>query len=296
MHITRSIPVLHTRKSDWKVDRALLGKHLHIGLPMGFQMSIVAIGTLAVQVRLNMLGTNAVAAFTTAMRVDGLAVFCLASLGLAVATFVAQNYGAGHMERIRVGVRQALIISVGISVVMSFTLITFGEPILQMFVGEDAQIVVSMAHEYLVINGMLYVLLGVLFITRNALQGLGRTLAPTVSGLLELGMRVAAAIVLGDLFGFTGVVWGTPLAWIAAICLLVPSWIMARKSLEQNDDGAPASVDAGEPRSVANPDANVVETAVTRAADAVVETDMVPEPERVRLSETGAFPVTVVAS
>ena len=296
IYLMRSIPVLHTRKSDWKVDRALLGKHLHIGLPMGFQMSIVAIGTLAVQVRLNMLGTNAVAAFTTAMRVDGLAVFCLASLGLAVATFVAQNYGAGHMERIRVGVRQALIISVGISVVMSFTLITFGEPILQMFVGEDAQIVVSMAHEYLVINGMLYVLLGVLFITRNALQGLGRTLAPTVSGLLELGMRVAAAIVLGDLFGFTGVVWGTPLAWIAAICLLVPSWIMARKSLEQNDDGAPASVDAGEPRSVANPDANVVETAVTRAADAVVETDMVPEPERVRLSETGAFPVTVVAS
>lgn len=165
-------------------------------------MSIVAIGTLAVQVRLNMLSTNAVAAYTTAMRVDGLAVFFLASLGLAVATFVAQNYGAGHMERIRVGVRQALMISVGISVVMSITLITLGEPILRMFVGGEAQIVVEMAHEYLVINGMLYVVLGFLFITRNALQGLGRTLVPTVSGLLELGMRVAAAIVLDDLFDY----------------------------------------------------------------------------------------------
>ena len=291
VYLMRSIPVLHTRKSDWKVDRALLGKHLRIGLPMGFQMSIVAIGTLAVQVRLNMLGTNAVAAYTTAMRVDGLAVFFLASLGLAVATFVAQNYGAGHMERIRVGVRQALMISVGISVVMSITLITLGEPILRMFVGGEAQIVVEMAHEYLVINGMLYVVLGFLFITRNALQGLGRTLVPTVSGLLELGMRVAAAIVLGDLFGFTGVVWGTPLAWIAASCLLIPSWIMAKKSLNQADDGASA-VEDQHPESLAEGDvmdAVVVETDVESAGVAVAE-------RKAESRETGTFPVTVVAS
>lgn len=291
VYLMRSIPVLHTRRSDWKADRALLGKHLRIGLPMGFQMSIVAIGTLAVQVRLNMLGTNAVAAYTTALRVDGLAVFFLASLGLAVATFVAQNYGAGHMERIRVGVRQALMISVGISVVMSVTLITLGEPILRMFVGKDEQTVVSMAHEYLVINGMLYVVLGFLFITRNALQGLGRTLVPTVSGLLELGMRVAAAIVLGDLFGFTGVVWGTPLAWIAASALLVPSWIMAKRSLIQTDDGAAAPLETQGLEPAAEGDmANVV-------VETNADTTGAEGPERqARSSETGTFPVTVVAS
>lgn len=276
IYLMRSIPVLHTCKSDWKVDRALLGKHLRIGLPMGFQMSIVAIGALAVQVRLNMLGTNAVAAYTTAMRVDGLAVFCLASLGLAVATFVAQNYGAGNMERIRVGVRQALVISVGLSVVMSFTLITFGEPILRTFVGREEQVVVSMAHEYLVINGILYVVLGFLFVTRNALQGLGRTLAPTISGVLELGMRVAAAIVLGDLFGYTGVVWGAPLAWIAASCLLVPSWMMAKRSLVQADGASASAAES---------------TAETAAETAATLADGKAGP-----SEPGAVPLTIAAS
>ncbi|MFT0846992.1 MATE family efflux transporter [Actinomycetaceae bacterium L2_0104] len=257
VYLMRAIPALHTRREDWKLRRSVLGQHIRIGLPMGFQMSIIALGTLAVQVRLNTLGSEAVAAYTTAARVDGLAVAFLSSLGLAVATFVAQNYGAGRIERIRTGVRQAMVISVGLSIVLTFTLITAGNGIVRSFVGDGEETVVALAHEYLMINGMLYVLLGFLFITRSALQGLGRTLIPTISGLLELGMRVAAAIVLGDLFGFAGIVWGSPLAWTAATMLLIPAWVIARRSLETSTsepataeisdvlvvDGAPAAED-----------------------------------------------------
>ncbi|HUX69578.1 MAG TPA: MATE family efflux transporter, partial [Cellulomonadaceae bacterium] len=94
-YVRRRVPVLHLHRDDWRVTRADLARHLRLGLPMGFQMSIIAIGALAVQVRLNSLGAEAVAAYTTAARVDGLAVALLQSLGLAVSTFVAQNYGAG---------------------------------------------------------------------------------------------------------------------------------------------------------------------------------------------------------
>lgn len=251
IHLMHSIPALRTHREDWRLARAVLGSHLRIGLPMGFQMSIIAIGALAVQVRLNTLGAQAVAAYTTAVRVDGLAVAFLASLGLAVATFVAQNYGAGYVERIRTGVRHVMLISVGVSIVLTITLITAGGPIVRSFVGAGEEGVVAMAHEYLVINGLLYVLLGFLFVTRSALQGLGRTLIPTISGILELGMRVAAAIVLGDLFGFTGIVWGSPLAWMAASMLLVPAWIVARRSLdssveEAGGDAAPSDGEASD--------------------------------------------------
>jgi len=105
--VRRSVRVLHLHRDDWRVTRGDLARHLRLGLPMGFQASIIAIGALAVQVRLNSLGADAVAAYTTATRVDKLAVALLASLGLAVSTFVAQNHGAGRPDRIRLGVIQA---------------------------------------------------------------------------------------------------------------------------------------------------------------------------------------------
>ena len=231
VYVRRSVPALHISKADLRVSREELARHLHLGLPMGFQASIIAIGALAVQVRLNTLGSSAVAAYTTAARVDGLAVAFLASLGLAVATFAAQNYGAGEFDRIRVGVRQSIWISIGGGLALGLLLVAAGAPIVRSFVGDGAQDVVEMAHWFLVINGLMYWVLGLLFVTRNALQGLGQTLVPTMSGVFELVMRVVAAIILGGMFGFDGIVWSNPLAWIGAAVLLVPAWYSTRKAL-----------------------------------------------------------------
>ncbi|MDN6487340.1 MAG: MATE family efflux transporter [Ancrocorticia sp.] len=230
-YLVRSIEALHVGRADWRVGAAALGRQLKIGLPMGFQQSIIAIGTLAVQVSLNGLGATAVAAYTTATRVDGLAVAFLMSLGLAVSTFTAQNLGAGYTERIKTGVRQALVMSFVVSLFLSVTLVSAGNPIVRSFVGSGEETVVAMAHEYLVINGTLYVVLGVLFVTRSALQGLGRTLIPTLAGVLELAMRVSAAVVLSQVLGFQGIVSANPLAWIGASMLLVPAGIVARRKL-----------------------------------------------------------------
>ncbi len=243
-YVVRHIPLLHVRREDWHVTRAELAHHLGIGLPMGFQASIIAIGTLAVQVRLNTLGPDAVAAYTTATRVDGLAVAFLASLGLAVSTFVAQNYGAGEVGRIRTGARQGVIMSLIAAGMLGVLLVGGGNAIVRLFVGRGADDVVEMAHWFLVVNGSLYAVLGVLFVARGALQGLGRTLVPTVSGVLELIMRAGAAVLLGGIFGFTGIVWANPLAWIAAAVLLVPAWVRARRALFARTSGADGGHDA----------------------------------------------------
>ena len=91
-----------------------------------------------------------------------------------------------------------------------------------------------MAHQYLVINGACYVILGILFVTRSALQGLGRTLIPTLAGILELTMRVGAAVILSQALGFEGIVSANPLAWIGATMLLIPSWFLAKRALPED--------------------------------------------------------------
>lgn len=229
IYVRKSLPTLHIEKRHWHISKEDIKLHLHLGLPMGFQASIIAIGALAVQIRLNTLGSDAVAAYTAATRVDGLAVAFLASLGLAVATFTAQNYGAGKIDRIITGVRQGIWLSVVTSVVLGVVLIAAGSPIIRTFVGNGEETVVGMAHWFLVTNGALYWVLGILFITRNALQGLGRTVSPTLSGVFELVMRVVVAIVLGAIMGFDGIVLSNPLAWLGAVVLLLPAWWATKK-------------------------------------------------------------------
>lgn len=242
-YVRKALPVLHVQKKDWRVSRQEFARHLNIGIPMGFQASIIAIGTLAVQIKLNSLGTEAIAAYTAATRVDGLAVAFLASLGLAASTFVAQNYGAGFSNRIRVGVRQSLIMSVIGGLVLAVALIAAGSAIVSSFVSDGNTEVVEMAHWYLIVNGALYATLGVLFVTRGALQGMGHTLIPTLTGFMELVFRVAVAFILGGFFGFEGVVWGNPLAWLGALILLIPAWGKARRQLPPDMSQVVAEMD-----------------------------------------------------
>ena len=103
--------------------------------------------------------------------------------------------------------------------------------IVGLFVGEGEERVVDMAAHYLLVNGVLYVVLGVLFVLRGALQGLGQTVVPTLTGVIELVCRVGAASVLGAAYGYDGVVWGNPLAWIGAVVLLVPAYVVASRRL-----------------------------------------------------------------
>src|SRR5699024_2569280 len=228
VHVRAKVPVLHVVREDWRVDRASLAEHLRIGLPMGFQASIIAIGSLAVQIRINTLGPAAVAA---SARVDGLGGALLQSLGLAATTFAAQNVGAGKGRRIRRGIVQALGLAVGSSMMIGVVLVLAGRPLVHMFVGEGSETVIDMAVLPLHINAALYSILGVLFVLRGSLQGLGQTAVPMVTGVIELVMRLGTAIVLGAVFGYAGVVWGTPLAWAGAVALLIPAYVRAHRRL-----------------------------------------------------------------
>ena len=230
MYIKKRVPLLHTKREDWKLDKKILWEHIRIGLPMGFQASIIAIGAVVLQVALNNLGADAVAAFAAAQKVDAIAIMPMASFGIAIAAYTAQNFGAQKYNRISEGVKKGIYMSCSFSLAVAVFNILFGADIMHMFVGDGQEKIIEYGQQFLIINGVCYWMLAILFILRCALQGLGQSFVPTLAGVMELIMRVVAAIFLVDAFGYIGACMSNPLAWLGAcIPLVIAFYITMRE-------------------------------------------------------------------
>jgi putative MATE family efflux protein len=232
--IVKKFHMLHITKEDWRISAKEILGHLRIGLPVGFQMSIISIGMVTVTVALNNLrNTIAVAAFTASQKIDMIATMPFSSFGAAMTTYSAQNFGARKIDRIKKGIVQCFMISGTFSIVMSFIFFFAGQHFAALFLGGDQLEAISMSHTYLKINGSLYIFLSWLFIARQSLQGLGNSLVPTLAGIMELVMRTFAAIFLSIPFGFNGICFASPLAWIGACIPLTIAIFLNLKNIER---------------------------------------------------------------
>ena len=217
-------------RQDWRFDWNFAWEHLRIALPMAFQFSITAIGVIVMQTVLNTFGSTAVAAFTAAAKIDQLAVQPGFSIGIAIATYAAQNYGAGLYRRIREGVNKCSLLSTVFAILMGAAVIVFCPQFTRLFVGDGHPEVIPLVRTYMLTNGSCYVILGLLFVYRNALQGIGRAFVPMMAGASELVVRTVAAPVLGGAIGYVGVCLSNPLAWIGATIPLAIAyfWVIRR--------------------------------------------------------------------
>jgi len=252
--VAKRMPQLRPQGEQWRPRHAELTESARLGMPMGFQMSIIAIGTLVLQYAINSLGSDAVAAFTAASRVDFLAMTPMQAAGMAVATFVAQNRGARQWERIRQGVTQMAWLISGVAIVVGVVCIVWGTQMVRAFAGADAhaETIVHDAHTLLTVNGFVYASLGLLFVFRSALQGMGDARISTISGVIELVLRSAAALALVAPLGFLGTVLAAPLAWFGALAVLAWAWQRQRRRLallaEESIPPAPRPVEVAVPR------------------------------------------------
>jgi len=229
--INKKMPLLKLTKKDWHFNKGEISKHLKLALPVGFQMSIIAIGTISVTYALNQLGTYAVAAYASATKIDILATLILFSFGGAMTTYSAQNFGANKPERIRKGITHISIIAGIYCFIMALVFIFSGHFFPSLFLGRDSPETLSMARMYLIICSSSYIFLVLLFILRQSLLGLGDSITPTIAGIMELAMRIFAAIVLGRAFGFIGICFANPLAWVGAFIPLVIVFFIRMKKL-----------------------------------------------------------------
>lgn len=235
LYIVKRFPMLHLHREDWKIPREMVWQHLRVGLPMGFQSSIIAIGAIVLQFALNNLGATSVAAYTAAQKIDMVAVQPMMSFGITMATFAAQNYGAHNILRIRKGVRQCCAMSVAFSIVVGAVNILAGRWLVGLFVGSDQPQVTALAQTYLVINGAMYFVLALLFIYRYTLQGLGKSFVPTLAGVMELLMRTFAVVALSGWLSFAGACLANPLAWIGACVPLAAAYYAVLRRLSKEE-------------------------------------------------------------
>lgn len=231
-YIRKHIPYLILSKSDFRIDMEEIKELLKISLPMGFQSSIIAIGSIILQFMLNTLGANAVAAYTVAGRVEQIATLPAFSFGLALVNFTAQNMGARKYNRILKGVKDGILVSVLSSLIIGVFLILFGRSISHLFMNGSETAVLNLIQIYYYFNGSTYFILSILFIVRYTLQGLGNQKAPTIAGVAELLMRVFAGLVLIRFFGFYGAAMANPLAWTGSVLVLVSTWNFEIKKLK----------------------------------------------------------------
>lgn len=220
----RKLPVLQLSPADWKPDPRMMRRLMLLGAPVAFQNLIISVGGLVLQRVVNGFGFIFMAGFNAATRLTGLIELAGNSLGSAVGTFAGQNLGARRLDRVRLGLRRSAQIAVGLALAVALLVVMFGRSVLSLFINDDPALVeqvLTVGCRYLYVASAGLFMLYLLFVYRSTLQGLGDTVTPMVSGVIELVMRIGNALLLPLLIGEWGVYIAEISAWIGAAVFLI---------------------------------------------------------------------------
>ena len=232
IYVRYKCPILHLKRNDWiltKEDISFAIEHIKVGLPMAVHFAILGTGILILQAVCNSFGPDVIASFTASLRIEQMAVLPMVTFGIALSTFVAQNFGARLYSRIRTGVRKASLINIILSIFMAIIMHFWGGNIVRIFVGSGNDHIVELAHSYLFVSSLFYFFLAQVFIYRHALQGLGRTVIPMLASLGELFVRAFAAIYLAKIISYYSVFYAGPIAWVTASSVLAIGYYTTTK-------------------------------------------------------------------
>lgn len=219
----------HMRLSlrDFSLAPVMLRELLRMGGTMAFRDGVIAVGGLFVQTAINGYGTLFVAGMAASEKYFGLV--CLMSDGFegAFATYSAQNFGARRMERLKAGLRCSVRLSLAGAVCVAVLVVVFGRGLIGLLVAGEASQLQQLAqtgYEYLVTLALTVPLMSLTCLYRAGLQGMGSTFAPTLSGFVELGIRILSVTLLSGHFGRWAIYSASPLGWLGAAVLLGVSY------------------------------------------------------------------------
>lgn len=233
IYMMRHFEILRCTPAERKFKMALAKTLLYIGVPMGLQFSITAVGSIMLQSANNALGTACVAAFTAAMRIKMFCMCPLESLGIAMATYSGQNYGAGKPERILQGIKAGSLMMVIYCVFMFGVLMTGARTFALLFVASSEPEILQDTELFLHISVSFFPVLGLLCILRYTIQGAGFTNLAMLSGVSEMIARMLVSLYAVPMFGYLAVCFGDPTAWIFAVTFLVPAFMYVYRKIRR---------------------------------------------------------------
>lgn len=233
IYMYRRFEILQGTRDERKFNARLAGNLLWIGVPMGLQFSITAIGSIMLQSANNALGSASVAAFASAIRIKSFFMCPFESLGIAMATYTGQNYGAGKPKRIWQGIKASGLMMIIYAAFAFIILMLTSEQLTLIFVDPTETEVIAKAVQYMHVSCSFFPVLGTLCILRYTIQGAGFTNLAMLSGVSEMVARTLVSIYAVPAFGFLAVCFGDATAWVAADLFLIPAFIYVYKKIKE---------------------------------------------------------------
>ena len=230
-YMKKKFEILRISKEEWKMRGSYMKTLCYMGIPMGLQYSVTAIGTLVIQAAINGFGSMTVAGVTAAQRINAFISCPIEAIGATMAPYSGQNMGAGKLDRVGKGLRDASLLGFVISAVLLVFVLLTGKQLSLLFLDTaDAQ-VVAYSYRFLVFTAAGYCLLVLVNTVRFTIQGMGFSVFAITSGVLEMIARSLAGLVVVPLIGYTGICLAHPMAWIFADAFLIPAFFYCKKKI-----------------------------------------------------------------
>lgn len=233
IYMKKRFAILKMQKGEMRVEPSYMLKLCGVGIPMGLQYSITAIGSIVVQTAINGLGSVYVAAVTAGMKINNFLACPMEALGTTMAPYAGQNVGAGKVDRVEKGLKSGILCGFVVSAVMLVVSILFGKNLTMLFLKEKNDEVLKYSYIFLVANVAFYFLLVFVNCVRFTIQGMGYSGFAIIAGVLEMVARTLAGKLLVPIAGFYGIMFASPLAWLFADAFLIPAFYKCKKKTEK---------------------------------------------------------------
>ncbi len=231
--IKKKFAILKLQKEDKVFSFYLCKKLCGMGIPMGLQYSITAIGSVILQSAINGLGSAAVASTTVGLRVIQFFACPFDALGTTMATYAGQNIGAKKIKRLKTGLCSACIIGFIYSACAFLFLFFFGGKLALLFLDSSQTEIIKNAHQFLISNSIFYFALTLVNSVRFMIQGMGFSTLSILAGVFEMIARALFGFAFVPVIGFYAVTFASPCAWIFADAFLIPAFIFCYKKLKK---------------------------------------------------------------
>lgn len=232
-YMIKKFEILRIRREEWSPDTHMMKALCGMGIPMGLQYSITAIGSVVLQSATNTLGSGAVAAVTAGGKINGFLACPFDAMGSTMATYGGQNAGAGKLERIGQGLKSCVILGAGWSVIALGICMTLSRQLAMLFVESSEVEIVENVKLFLLWNTAFYFCLALVNIVRFLIQGIGFPTFAILAGVFEMVARAVTGFLLVPALGFTGACLGSPIAWILADAFLIPAYFKVSRTLRR---------------------------------------------------------------
>lgn len=233
IYVKRSFPILHITKETSKPDFKYIKTLLRNGLPMALQFSITALGSVMLQSCVNGLGADAIAAVTIGGKTQLMIVLPSETIGITMATYCGQNLGAKKLDRIKKGIGSGFVLAAIYTVIGMCVARLLGPYISLLFISGSETSVITLAQQYINAGSYFYIILSVLFLLRNSLQGLGYSVTAMMTGVFELFARAVGGFIFVEHFGYDAACFVNPFAWIVADMFLFPAFFTVMHKLNK---------------------------------------------------------------